>query len=56
MGRQDSLFSEDVDGVQDWDAGGGRVVLQEARVLVVTASGQGKAVLRAGLGLSCKAG
>lgn len=23
IGRRDSLFSEDVDGVQDWDAGGG---------------------------------
>lgn len=26
---QDLLLGEDVDGVQDWDAGGGRVVLQE---------------------------
>lgn len=27
---RDSLFCEDVDGVQDWNAGVGRVVLQEA--------------------------
>ena len=30
VAAQDSLLGEDVDGVHDRDAGGGRVVLQEA--------------------------
>ena len=30
VAAQDSLLGEDVDGVHDGDAGGGRVVLQEA--------------------------
>lgn len=36
------LLGQDVDGVQDGDAGGGQVVLQDFRVLIVAARGQGR--------------